>query len=377
MAKTWYGVTAMADTVMIAVGSIFNVHKGLSIAAGIQIAGFIVLDFLGIALVTGLIVFMRKPSMHKKRIGTALWILLISVTFLLMAETLGHLLGWGQDLGITSLPGMKKWLAVTGVTADTFLDNIKTSHSHLIVSSNHCGFAAIASIHFGYEKLSGWKKAAAKIGLWMILVGIVTAAVIYFMSALGNWDIPNLFMSGPHGENGLALDDLILGFIEMGGVLLFFSLAIHNTTRSNTLLRVALFLDWLYAAIGAAVIGYYIEFHETFFGGGNLPAAGAVNDQAFIRGHLLFSFLMLPIIFALFVAADTISIQSRWTRSLFPCAGIAAMTLGLIGEIIWVKTLNGTLFEYSLIFLSVVIITGTIGLLPGSLNKMEWDKKQK
>ncbi|NOY68070.1 MAG: hypothetical protein GXP53_01050 [Deltaproteobacteria bacterium] len=375
-----YLIAVMAAVFLLCAGSMFNLHKGLSFAAGIQISGFFLLDILGIILAAGLIKFYRAQSMRQKKAGIAILTLFSSVVFILMAGTLGHLLGWAQDLGINSIPGIKGWLVITGAASEAFMENVKTSHSHLIVAAYLCGLAALTAIRFGDEKMAGHKKALYYTGLWMMLAGITAAAGLYLVSALGNRDIPAVFISGHHGENGLALDDLILGMVLSGGALLLFGLAFFhdkNNPQSIHHLRSALFINWLCGFIGSVFIGYYIEFHETFFGGGELPAPGAANDLAFIRAHLLYSFMFLPLVFILILAIDLFPARNgrleRFT-GLLPPAAIIIVIAGLCAEFVWVVTLNNVFFKLSMALLVLLIVSGTIVLYPRGLKKLSEKK---
>ena len=50
--------------------------------------------------------------------------------------------------------------------------------------------------------------------------------------------------------------------------------------------------------VSVVLLGVYIEFHEEFFGHGEGDAPGATNCLAYIRAHMLFGFMVIPMMLA-------------------------------------------------------------------------------
>lgn len=370
-----YAAGSILSILFVGIGSIFNFEKGLSVAAVIQITGMVITDILGIALVLALMVSAMTQNEEVKKIKAAFYLLVSSIVAILVAAPLGHLSGWAIDLGISSFPGVTALLQATGMKPGNFQDGLVSSHSHLIVAATLCGLVAIAAIRFGYQSLTGWKRRVSTSGLWMILISILLATIIYIISALFGWEPPTFFTSGPNGVNGIPIDDLVLIFGETGFLVLMVGLFLapvqvgRKYVASFKLMnRMAIFLNWIFGFLGAVVWGLYIEFNETFYGAGIPPASGALNDQVFIRAHLLYAFFLLPIIFSILFAVDFEQnqyIKSRTWLNGFSLMCIFGMTLGLIGEFLWIRTFNKGIFLASIFVMGTALIAGGVNLWPG------------
>ena len=373
--KRIYAAGSILSILFVGIGSIFNFEKGLSVAAVIQITGMVITDILGIVLVLALVVFAMTQNEKVKKINAAFYLLVSSIVAILAAAPLGHLSGWAIDLGIGSFPGVTALLHTTGMKPGDFQDGLVSSHSHLIVAAILCGLVAIAAISFGYQSLTGWKRRVSTSGLWMILISILSATIIYIISALFGWEPPTFFISGPKGVNGIPVDDLVLTFGETGFLVLMVGLSLapvqvgrQYVASFKVMNRMAIFLNWIFGYLSAVVWGLYIEFNETFYGAGMRPAPGAFNDQVFIRAHLVYAFFLLPIIFSILIAVDCAQnqyIKSRTWLNIFASTCIFGMTLGLIGEFLWIRTFNKGIFLASIFVMGTALIVGAVSLWPG------------
>ena len=367
-----YAIGAISSILFAGTGSILNFEKGLSFAAVIQITGMVMTDILGITLAVALIIFAVTQNEKVKEINAAFWLLFSSLIAILFAAPLGHLSGWAIDLGIKSFPGAMALLHATGMKAGDFRDGLLSSHSHLMVFAVLCGLVAITAIGLGYQSLTGWKRWVSACGLWMILISILSATAIYLVSAFFGWEPPLFFASGPNGVNGIPLDDLALTLGESGFLLLLFGLAgtvaqrgKEYVTSFKILNRIAMFLNWIFGFVGVVLFGIYIEFNEVFYGAGTAPAPGALNDRVFTRAHLVYAFMLLPIILSVLLAVELRQNQEGATSPWLKVPALTSlfgMTLGLIGEGIWISTLNRSVFLVGIIIMVTAIIAGAISL---------------
>jgi len=351
-----YGLGAIAAVVLAGVGGFANLSEGLSVATLVQIAGMTLTDVLGLVLIFSLASTMFGHGAAKQTASGARWLLLCSLAAVVLAAPFGHLAGWGIDIGITKFPGVSALTARTGVEPSEFQDALVGSHSHLIVAATLSALIALAALLLGYDSLRGWQKNVSRVGVWLAVAGVVGAAAIYIVSALVGWEPPAVFASDP---NGMPLDDVVLTVAELGWVLLVVGVARGTVGGSEPTrdpwVRLAIFLNVLFGFVAAVGLGVYIEFHETFYGGGEAPAPGAVNDEAYIRAHMLYAFMLLPILLTFLLAQPP--------RRGRVCAGVAmlAMALGLVGEFMWVGALNNSVFHYSMFAAVAALIAGAIG----------------
>lgn len=186
------------------------------------------------------------------------------------------------------------------------------------------------------------------------------------------WEPPLFFASGP---NGVPLDDLTLSFGEAGFLVLMIGLAgapaqagKEYVASFKIMNRIALFLTWIFGFLGVVASGIYIEFNEVFYGTGSPPAPGAFNDRIFIRAHLLYAFLFLPITFSILLAVEARHNQKRgipgpWLN-IFALTSIFGMLLGLVGEFMWITILDKSLFFGGIVLMAVGVVGGAINLRP-------------
>ncbi len=374
--KRIYVTAAISSILLVSLGSIFNLKKGLTVASVTQIAGMATADFLGIVLTVAMILFALNQGKKIKELGVAFWLLFSSMVAILVAAPIGHISGWGIDFGISSFPGMTALLHVNGVKPRSFQDALVSSHSHLIVFAVLCGLVALTAIHFQYQSLTGWRKRVSNLGLWMALVSILSVMLIYVVSVLFGWEPPTFFISGPGSVNGIPVDDLVLTLGEAGFLTLIIGLTevpVQMGRKWIASLRTktwaAISLNWILGFVGTVVLGIYIELNEAFYGGGRPPAPGAINDQVFTRAHLLYAFFLLPITFSILLAVECRYNQATALRlwpSVFVYTSILGMVLGLIGEFLWVDFLDKGLLFAGLVLMNLAILMGAATLWPAT-----------
>jgi len=366
-----YAASAILAIFLVGIGSIFNTSKGISVAVVVQIIGMVMTDCLGITLVVAMAIFALKKDGKARKTGVAFWLLFSSIMAILISAPLGHLAGWCIDIGIKSIPGSSVLLNAIKIKPDAFQDGLVASHSHLIVAALLCGLAALTAIYFQYRSRVGWKRQVTILGLGMTLIGLLLATAIYVFSVIAGWEPPTLFASGP---NGIPLDDLVLTTGEIGILLLvagLFGSPDRGNTKSFTpikaAIRIAIFLNWVFGFVGAVLMGIYIEFNEGFYGGGVSPAPGAINDNIFIRAHLLYPFFLLPITLAVLLAVgckyNHTTVLRPWPR-LFVWGSVFGMALGLIGELLWFATRGDSLFIAGISVMCIALIAGMVSLCP-------------
>jgi len=368
-----YSGSAILSILFVGLGSIFNTSKGISVTTVSQVIGMVMTDCIGIVLVVAMVKWGLEEHAGGKGTGAAFWLLLTSLTAILISSPLGHLAGWFIDIGPRSIPGLNALLNVTGIEPNDFQDSLVASHSHLIVAALMTGLAAVAAIYLEYRSRARWKRRVSGIGLWMMLICILSATGIYVFSAIIGWEPPVLFASGP---NGIPLDDVVLTALEIGLLIMMVgisgSLESPGTNPFSSLkatIRIGIFSNWIFGFMGAVILGIYIELHEGFYGGGEAPAPGAVNDNIFIRAHMLYAFFLLPIILAVILVVGCKYNRTMAPRSLpfiFVWTSIFGMLSGLVGEIVWFTTGGNQAFVFSVFVMVMALIVGMISLWPNA-----------
>ncbi|MGC9209036.1 MAG: hypothetical protein ACP5GH_04210 [Nitrososphaeria archaeon] len=343
------------------IAGIFDVYDRFlyGIPLWTQIAAFLIGDEIAIALI---IAFSYKASQATSVQIKALDSFMAFAVFLtLVSAFMGHIAGWitwfGPWPSFVSTYINQTMYPVLGfyntTAVITWTEDVVTSHSHLMLPVIMAGIVVIVAYVYGLTSL--WTKgqrSLAYAGIAIMVAAMIAAAVIYIISGVGNYSIPTLFSSGPNDINGLAMDDMITGFIGWGALLVLIALLWH--AKDSKILRDPLFLSlvtgWILIYLTIPVTGYWIEFHETFYGAaGALPnAPGAAFDAAYTRFHQDFGFFLLP---ALITAIVTFEV--------YGISGIDRKLTGLLflaGEII--SFVSGEL--YTMVFLSepLLVIAG-------------------
>ena len=332
-----------------AYGDLYH-SAGFGIGAWIQMVGTLTMVSVTLVFLIGL-----AQSTHKDPASARLltWALFAAGLSALIAVSLGGIFA-------TSEVGLS-WAGLAHAfheNSQTFLGNVSTSHSHDMLPAFMGSIVLLTGRVFGYPRLKGVRRRIGQVGIVVMVIGVVLMTIVYVVSSLGTYNIPTLWASGPHGVNGIAADDFLTGLVGWGSLILMASLWPEIRNKAQTLtatvrqrvnpVRLAVFLTWICAMIAMIGYGYFIELHENIFGGGQLPAAGAVNDQIFTRAHLLYVFFALPILAVLLLAAElTADKASRGIKWMAECS-IGGMGISLIGLGWWTFATPGHALSWNL-----------------------------
>ena len=319
---------------------------------------------LAILFFLSLIVFPFREKDKFRKIWGAYLVVLVGTVSIGIASIMGMIYEYGSLFGFSSLPWFNDDVAAWG-GLNTFLGNLLTSHSHQMLPALMAGIVALATICFGYEKLSMVKRSIVNIGLVIAVFGIISMSYIYFISSFGTYFIPAIFISGSYGMNGLALDDSQTGIIGIGALVtiigLYYTL---SSRRSDKLLQASEMYTWIATMAVMTVVGYSIEFNETYYGFGSsgVPpngGSGYLFDMAFTDGHLLFAFFLMPLlagIILVFIHFIKEHDMMKKTVAFFAGAGI---TIGGLGVLVYTMTLSWYIeaIGLGLVIVSILIMT--------------------
>ncbi len=307
------------------IAGIFDVydHFALGIPLWTQIGAFLIGDEMAIALVVGLIAYLRTSGGIRK-VGMPYYTVLTGVSGALFAAFMGHAGGWTSWFGPTPQvysqyinSTMYPVLGYYNSTAvQTFTSDLVGSHSHLMLVSLMAGVVALVALTFGYDKWSRNSRRVADFGFGVMVLSQVGAIWIYLVSGMGNYAIPTFLQSG---LNGVAGDDIVTGVVGLGAVFVLVGLLMHSragvTREGKPLYRDPLFLSvvaaWITIYLVIPVTGFYIELNEVFY-----QNAGATFDAVFTRFHQDFGFFVLPALVTLLIALESFSVSSRMKRYL-------------------------------------------------------------
>lgn len=363
-ATRWVTVAGLVGAGLDAVGSLMRAYGevygsgGFSAGAWVQLPGTILMVSVAAVFLVGLAVETAGAAKNDNTRSRLLsWTLFLSGVSGLLAVSLGGIFA-SSEVGLS----WTAWARALHEPTTAFLGNVATSHSHDMLPAFMAGIVLLAAQAFGYAEIRGARRALARLGITVMLVGVVLMTVVYVSAALGTYSIPALLTSGPHGVNGIAEDDSLTGLVGWGALILMASLwpqlrdharvaAARVRGRINPV-RLAVFLTWVCAMVAMIGYGYYIELHEAVFGAGALPAAGAVNDQIYTRAHLLYAFFALPILAVLLLAAEltgnvAYGRLTRWIAGfsiagmLVTLAGLGWWTFGTPGHAVTWATASG------------------------------------
>ena len=345
-------VGALAASLLSGLGGLLIRTPGMSVGSFIQFAGVFLGDLVGVAtLILTLLMFREKP---KKTNPLVLISLAVCLAGIVLSTPLGHLAGairdWGGQVGFLSMHA-----GMIGKETTEALGLYVGSHSHQMVSAFICCAMLIPFLK-RKDEVRGFAVLGA-VAIFLATASSLAQIGLYQYSAWTGWEPPDLFKSGP---NGMPLDDLILSVLGFSLLLLVPSLLVRqytinggppaDTSRNRVLAFV--YLSYLMTMVG---LGIYIEFHEELFGGAD-PASGApwVNrDLAFIRAHLIYGCMLVPLIMSLLV-------NLHGPGRVGECALAAVACVGMVGVFVWTFYLQPFPLQVSvyLAALSLLIIAG-------------------
>ncbi|MGC9209875.1 MAG: hypothetical protein ACP5FT_01200 [Acidilobus sp.] len=324
------------------IGGIFDIYDrfALGIPLWTQIVGFLIGDEIAIALIIVMLLYPKVSGKGYDGVGLPYYTALAALIGVLIAAVEGHIAGWITWFG--PWPSfvanyINQTMFAIGYTNFTYAvgnwtENVVTSHSHTMLPLIMAGIASLAAVAFGYYEMKGAPRLVAAIGFLVMSYMIVAVTWLYIVAGVGNYVIPTLFQSGPGGVNGLAMDDAMTGMIGWGALLVLIGLVIYLKRTGR--LRDPFFVTVLIAAVliylTLPVTGYYIEFHESYYGFATPPAPGWRNDFVYLRFHQDFGLFTLPsVILAvlLFKQFDLTDAERRLVSSLL----VAGMVIAFAG----------------------------------------------
>ena len=187
--------------------------------------------------------------------------------------------------------------------------------------------------------------------------------------------IPAIFTSGTGGMNGLALDDSQSGVIGVGALIsivgLYYAL---SSRRSDKLLQVSEMFIWIATMAVMIVVGYSIEFNETYYGFGSsgVPpngGAGYLYDMAFTDGHLLFAFFIMPLLAGIILVFIHFMKEQDNVKKIVAAFAGSGITIGGFGVLVFTMTLSWYVEAIGLALVIVSILIMTISFTMSSSGK--------
>lgn len=334
---------SVASGLLAGVGGILMRQEGVSPGTIIIIAGMVLGDLTALTVIL-LLLYDLWTSRGMANKVFARSTLIIALASLSLSTPLGHLAGMVQDFG-DSFPLFALHLSLVEAKAEDVLGGYIGSHSHEIIAAILAAALLMPAIIYK-GNLKPWQNMLDKAGCAIILISTIAQTVIYQYSAWFAWVPPTLFEAGP---NGMPLDDIVLTILGIGMLLLLLTFLpvagdkILEAYKSQRAFRSAIALLALTFIISIVGLGIYIEFHEEFFGGGEGSAPGVVNDLSYIRGHIVFGFMILPALFAASLAGLRLPPSKRGILASW--VTILTAILGGLGMYLWTFYLNSTLIE--------------------------------
>ena len=320
----------------------------------------IIVVLAAVLLVIGLLMYPFKNKNDFKSMWGAYIVVLLASIAASIAGFIGMILEWGNvNNGYSSLAFFQNYVNSIGGTS-TFLGNAWTMHSHMIPPAIMGGLVGLTAVIFGYQRLSKGYRMIVNLGLVVSTIGIISMSSLYWISTFGTYVIPAVFVSGAGGANGLALDDTQTGLIGIGAIIAIVGLVkTLDSAKGGKYIQIATMGTWVGAVAAMFGIGFLIEFNEVYYGFGDpTQGAGALYDQAFSDGHLLYIFLMLIIGATFFVTLYYYGKTAEKSLRLPAYFGISGIVLGFVGLQVYVIDLSWYVEAIGLwlLFLSFVAV---------------------
>ncbi len=351
--KKLLGTGAVSAGILTGIGSALICGQGFFLGTGIQVTGMILAEITALAIIVQS--FRHHFRTPPNGINTfAWWTVSIGLVGLSLATPLGHLAGAVKDLG-ENLPIFVKHAALLGLSPKAVLSGYIGSHSHQILAAFlAAGFALpLMRKPFGKPDVVSFME---KVGLFVMATATIAQVALYQYCAWFGWKPPVLFSSGP---NGLPLDDFVLVVLGLGMLLLIPALLVKDkrTLPSEAYSRFVggivtiLLIAYL---ISVVALGLYIEFHEQYFGHGAGHALGVLNDTAYIRAHLLFDFMIIPVLLGALLSVSLINTKrQKWFITV---STILVVKTGLIGVFVWTFFLNSLILQISIALTAIFLL---------------------
>lgn len=311
---------AWVATLFAAVGGLIYINPGIQaylsdIGLGLFVVAFILMADVGGALFIELMFLPRKkagvyeptggywrrmfPFTRAKirpyfHVSSAYWLTIAAVGSTFVAGLIGFANLWVSIFGTSFLSGYISWL---GLDKAGFLAGSVDPHSHDMAVAIMAGIVAITVYQYGIlGKLTGVKKAVARLGLWISIIGVVVMTWTFIAETFLNYAPPLLFASAPIGpdaiQNGIVGDDLIMSIAAIGAMVLIIPLALTKLDDSKPFwkdsIRGTMLAIWAAAVVINMIEGFYVEFHEDAF-----QTTLLANDKAYAQVQSLGALFLL------------------------------------------------------------------------------------
>jgi len=333
----------LLSSVLTGTAALFIHQKGISFPVVVLVMGLVTAEVTALFILYITLRFYLISS-RKETINRTSWLaVFIALAGMSLATPAGHLSGALQDMGNL----FPHWISRFQT------DDLTDAHSHQMLASLLAVAFALPFLKKSPEKRKGML-LLQNAGLILIIGATITQVVIYQTSAWAGWEPPILFS---HQPNGIPLDDAVLSVLGLGMLMLLPALWM-KVKRAYLPDKNRLVVNRMLAVILAAylltvvVLGIYIEFHERFFGQATGQAPGVQNDLAFIRSHILFGFMMIPIISGVLLHAHRFYIPNK---ILFVVSGLLVTFSGAAGVFLWTWDLNSVLMRVA-VYLTIVFL---------------------
>ena len=222
-----------------------------------------------------------------RRMDGSYWLTFVAGVGTFIAGAIGIVAFWLQyfvvDFNVSSgfLNGYIAWMG--GGAA--FLDSVIGPHSHVIGITLMVGVVAVVAKRYGVLGLAGWKRTAARVGLWVSGTGVAVMSFVYILEGFFQWSPPLIFAydyGGPislwsfTASNGIAGDDSTMFWASVGGLILLVPLMLTQFKGKPAWkdpIRMAVLGTWLMAYFATPLEGFVIEFNEQAWSGTPLDIA--------------------------------------------------------------------------------------------------------
>jgi len=318
-------VCSILGSILVAAGAAMIKKEGFSVGTLLLVPGLFCAELTAlIILFTAFVARFRKQLSEVSALGW--WTVTIGLVGMSLATTWGHYVGLAKDFSAfaVELAQRVKEMGLTPEKIDAFLG----SHSHEMVASFLAAAFAIPFLRKEWYQ-ARWTDKVAQLGLWILLATTLGEILLYQYCGWKVWEPPTLFAQGPRG---IPLDDFLL-ILQTCGFLLLIPRWLSKWSTDGK----EVFVDIRHLLLIIAVIAYAfivvikgieIETHSFFYN----TKIGQESVEKYVRGHLLFGFLLLPIVLATLANLPPIRLQPL--GSLLLGIGLVALAFAVWGVLV-------------------------------------------
>lgn len=293
----------------------------------------------------------RKDWDAYAKMGAGYWLAVITVGSAFIAGLIGFVNLWVRIFSVSFFANYVTWL---GLDAQGFLDATLDPHSHEMAVAIMASVVALAAQRFGFFDLTKWKRSLARIGLWVMSIGVIAMTIVFLAISFLNYSPPTLIPSGPEGINGIAGDDAVMSIIGLGAIIALVPLALTKFKGKSSWkdsVRMALLGTWIVAFVINVIQAFFIELNEDMF-----STALSANDVVFSELQPMFGIFLLTAIALVLLAVDYYRVSGLLRRVAGWVAGVGIL-IALVAGALWVylDPMTGNAFYWSHI-LGVIVI---------------------